>query len=66
MSLIADSSAGPAVLRNRADAVVRTLRGEDQPGTFDIAGLAKDLALAGDLAARRGKSLPLVGAAQRS
>lgn len=66
VSLIADSSAGPAVLKNRADAVVRTLGGEDQPGTFDIAGLAKDLALAADLAARRGRSLPLAGAAQRS
>lgn len=66
VSLIADSSAGPAVLKNRADVVVRTLGGEDQPGTFDIAGLAKDLALAADLAARRGRSLPLAGAAQRS
>jgi len=66
VSLIADSSAGPAVLKNRADAVVRTLGGEDQPGTFDIAGLAKDLALAVDLAARKGRNLPLAGVAQRS
>lgn len=46
VSLIADSSAGPTVLKNRAAVVVDTLRGQDQPGTFDLAGLAKDLRLA--------------------
>lgn len=46
ISLIADSSAGPTVLKNRAAVVVETLRGTDQPGTFDLAGLAKDLRLA--------------------
>lgn len=46
ISLIADSSGGPAVLKTRAAVVVETLRGRDQPGTFDLAGLAKDLRLA--------------------
>jgi len=59
VSLIADSSAGPTVLRNRAQVVVDTLDGDDQPGTFDIAGLAKDLRLALALAAADGAALPL-------
>ena len=46
ISLIADSSAGPTVLKNRAQVVIDTLSGTDQPGTFDIAGLSKDLNLA--------------------
>lgn len=46
ISLIADSSAGPTVLKNRAQIVVETLNGKDHPGTFDLAGLAKDLRLA--------------------
>lgn len=46
ISLISDSSAGPTVLKNRAQIVVDTLRGTDHPGTFDLAGLAKDLRLA--------------------
>lgn len=46
ISLIADSSAGPTVLKNRAQVVIDTLAGADQPGTFDIAGLSKDLNLA--------------------
>ncbi len=36
-----------------------TLNGTDQPGTFDIAGLAKDLDLALQQAARHGRSMPL-------
>lgn len=63
ISLIADSSAGPTVLKNRAQVVVDTLAGADQPGTFDIAGLAKDLALALQLAADEGADLPLARAA---
>lgn len=59
VSLIADSSAGPTVLKNRAQVVVDTLAGTDQAGTFDIAGLAKDLGLALKLAEAEGAELPL-------
>jgi 3-hydroxyisobutyrate dehydrogenase len=63
ISLIADSSAGPTVLKNRAQVVVDTLAGTDQPGTFDIAGLTKDLRLALALAHAEGADLPLAQAA---
>ena len=63
ISLIADSSAGPTVLKNRAQVVVDTLNGTDQPGTFDIEGLLKDLKLALDLAQEEGVDLPLATAA---
>ncbi|MDE0303487.1 MAG: NAD(P)-dependent oxidoreductase [Albidovulum sp.] len=66
ISLIADSSAGPAVLKNRAKVVIDTLGGADQPGTFDIAGLAKDLDLALLQAELMGKSMPLAKAARES
>jgi 3-hydroxyisobutyrate dehydrogenase len=59
ISLMADSSAGPTVLKNRAQVVVDTLAGTDQKGTFDIAGLAKDLALALQLAEAEGAETPL-------
>ena len=59
ISMIADSSAGPTVLKNRGQVVVDTLNGTDQPGTFDIAGLAKDLDLALRQATLTGRSLPL-------
>ena len=59
ISLIADSSAGPAVLKTRAQVVVDTLAGADQPGTFDIAGLAKDLGLALRLAEAEGAEMPV-------
>jgi 3-hydroxyisobutyrate dehydrogenase len=59
ISLIADSSAGPTVLKNRTQVAVDTLNGSDQPGTFDIAGLAKDLRLALSLAKSEGRDLPL-------
>lgn len=62
ISLIADSSAGPTVLKNRAQVVVDTLNGTDQAGTFDIAGLTKDLTLALTLAETEGASLPLAQA----
>ena len=64
ISLIADSSAGPTVLKNRAQVVVDTLAGTDQPGTFDIAGLMKDLRLALDLAVAEGTTLPLASATE--
>ena len=63
ISLIADSSAGPTVLKNRAQVVVDTLNGTDQPGTFDIEGLLKDLNLALQLAQAEGADLPLATAA---
>lgn len=66
ISLIADSSAGPTVLKNRPQVVVDTLQGSDQPGTFDIAGLAKDLKLALRQAAAGDRRLPLSEAAQAS
>lgn len=59
VSLLADSSGGPNVLKNRAQVVIDTLNGTDQPGTFDIAGLAKDLTLALKQAEATGQSLPL-------
>lgn len=62
ISLIADSSAGPTVLKTRAAVVVETLRGKDQPGTFDLAGLAKDLRLAVEQAGAEGSPLLLAAA----
>jgi 3-hydroxyisobutyrate dehydrogenase len=66
ISMIADSSAGPAVLKNRAQIVVQTIAGADQPGTFDIAGLAKDLDLALAQAANLGQAMPLSIEARKS
>ena len=66
ISLIADSSGGPTVLKNRAQVVIDTLEGTDQPGTFDIAGLAKDLELALRQAALSGRAMPLSEAARES
>ncbi len=66
ISMIADSSAGPNVLKNRAQVVVDTLNGTDQPGTFDIAGLSKDLDLALRYADAKGCPAPLSEAASRS
>jgi len=64
ISLIADSSAGANVLKTRAQVVVNTMAGNDQPGTFDIAGLAKDLRLALQQASADGKALPLSALAE--
>ena len=64
ISLMADSSAGPTVLKNRAQVVLDTLAGTDQPGTFDIAGLMKDLRLALDLAQADGTEMPLAKATE--
>ena len=58
-SLLADSSGGPTVLRNRLAVVAETIDGQDHPGTFDIDGLSKDLSLALDLAARRNVPMPV-------
>ncbi|MBF9040863.1 NAD-binding protein [Rhodobacterales bacterium LSUCC0387] len=58
ISVIADSSAGPAVLKNRGQVVIDTLSGRDQTATFDVAGLAKDLGLALQLAETMGRELP--------
>jgi 3-hydroxyisobutyrate dehydrogenase len=66
ISLMADSSGGPAVLKNRAQVVVDTVEGRDQPGTFDIAGLAKDLDLALRQAAASGRRLPFAEEARKS
>lgn len=66
ISVIADSSAGPAVLKNRAQVVIDTLNGTDQPGTFDIDGLAKDLDLALRHAAASGHDLPMSSDVQKS
>lgn len=66
ISLLADSSGGPTVLKNRAQVVVDTMQGQDQPGTFDISGLAKDLDLALQQAAASGRQLPLAEAARKS
>lgn len=66
VSMISDSSAGPAVLKNRAQVVIDTLNGTDQPGTFDIAGLSKDLGLALQQGALKKRKMPLSEAAQHS
>lgn len=65
-SLLADSSAGPNVLRNRMEVVAKTIDGADQPGTFDIDGLAKDLKLALRWAEAKGHALPMSAAAAKS
>ena len=66
ISVIADSSAGPAVLKNRAQVVIDTLNGTDQPGTFDLAGLMKDLGLALEQAALKGAPMPVSEAVRES
>ena len=66
ISMIADSSAGPTVLKNRAKVVVDSIDGMDQLGTFDIAGLAKDIDLALKQAAISGHSMPLSEETQKS
>lgn len=57
--VMSDSSAGPAVLKNRLDVVKATLAGQDQPGTFDLNGLRKDLALALEWAGRGNAAMPM-------
>ena len=62
-SMLADSSAGPAVLKNRMEVVANTLDGNDQPGTFDINGLHKDLNLALAWAKESGSEMSISQAA---
>jgi 3-hydroxyisobutyrate dehydrogenase len=62
VSVIADSSAGPTVLKNRMQVVLDTMGGADQPGTFDISGLNKDLKLALRLGESLGASQPIAQA----
>ncbi|MBX2880324.1 MAG: NAD(P)-dependent oxidoreductase [Granulosicoccus sp.] len=62
VSMIADSSAGPTVLKNRMQVVLDTINDADQPGTFDIAGLNKDLKLALRLGESVGASQPIAQA----
>lgn len=63
-NIMSDSSAGPAVLKNRIDVVTAALEGKDQPGTFDIDGLRKDLLLALEWASRRNEPMALSKAAR--
>jgi len=59
ISVIADSSGGPTVLKNRAQVVIDTLDGTDQIGTVDIETLRKDLDLALQQAANSGVSMSI-------
>lgn len=59
ISVIADSSGGPTVLKNRAQVVIDTLNGTDQPGTVDIETLHKDLDLALRQAGNTGISMTI-------
>lgn len=63
--LLADSSAGPNVLKNRMEVVAGTLDGTDHPGTFDINGLHKDLQLALIWARRTGAAMPVSSEVQK-
>jgi 3-hydroxyisobutyrate dehydrogenase len=59
ISLIADSSGGTNVLKNRSQVVIDTFGGQDQQGTFNVEGLTKDLRLALQLASAEGRLLRL-------
>lgn len=59
LSVMSDSSAGPAVLKNRMEVIAATLDDKDQTGTFDINGLKKDLQLALDLSGRKNSNMQL-------
>ncbi len=63
VDMIGDSSAGPNVLKNRADVVARALSGEKVPGTFDIDGMRKDLKTMLAEAEGLGTDLPITKAA---
>ena len=64
--VLSDSSAGPAVLKNRMEVVATTLDGSDHPGTFDINGLYKDLVLAMTWAERTGAATPISAEVRKS
>mgnify|MGYP000033794901 CR=1 FL=1 len=65
-SLMAVSSAGPNVLKNRMEIVASTLDGTDHPGTFDINGLNKDLTLALEWAQQAGARMPVTTEVQKT
>ena len=64
ISVIADSSGGPTVLKNRSQVVIDTLNGTDQVGTVDIETLRKDLDLALRLAEKSRISMTVSQAAR--
>lgn len=64
ISLIADSSGGTNVLKNRSQVAIDTFSGQDQQGTFNVEGLTKDLRLALQLASTEGRSLPVARAVE--
>jgi 3-hydroxyisobutyrate dehydrogenase len=66
ISVIADSSGGPTVLKNRAQVVIDTLNGTDQIGTVDLETLRKDLELALRQAGNSGVSMSISEAARDS
>lgn len=61
--ILADSSGGPNVLKNRMEVVAAAIDGSDQPGTFDIDGLAKDLGLALEWGRAQGAAMEFAAAA---
>jgi 3-hydroxyisobutyrate dehydrogenase len=61
--LIADTSAGPNMMKVRGWAVADALKGERVPGTFDIDSIRKDMRTMLEEAAARGVELPLVAKA---
>jgi len=63
VDMIGDSSAGPNVLKNRADVVAKALSGKQVPGTFDIDGMRKDLKTMLAEAEGLGADLPITKAA---
>jgi len=62
VDLFADTSAGPNVLKNRAQVVAQALGGQQVPGTFDIDGLRKDLNTMLAEASDNGLELPVTKA----
>jgi 3-hydroxyisobutyrate dehydrogenase len=61
MDMLADSSGGPNMMKMRAPAVAKMLKGEDAgPVTFDVAGCVKDLQSMRDEGKARGIALPVV------
>ncbi|MFW5832506.1 MAG: NAD(P)-dependent oxidoreductase [Pseudomonadota bacterium] len=62
VSLLADSSAGPNVLKNRAALVAKAIDGERVPGTFDVDGMRKDLRTMIEEAQAKGTTLPVAEA----
>src|SRR5213078_2755856 len=57
--MIADSSGGPNMMKNRAPTVAKMMKGEDTAVTFDLAGCIKDLQSMQAEGKARGLSLPL-------